>query len=287
MADQNVINSAKIKPDKDNFVVWVKKYRFFILFGGILLVGTLLLKFNDGQLDKAITSLFYDDSLPLGSRFYLENVQPWLFLNDYNDIFEYVLYVTLIPMMIIGVIKYKTLGYLLRYGLYAFLSAVTGVLIFVNMIFKDFYGRPRPRQTNLWPNSENADMWEFYSVWEPAFLKDPSLIDAGKSFPSGHVAVVVVFIIFFFIFMHPEFWAGKIQRGKTEVKIRIFTIFKWTGLAISVILGILTGIGRIVVGAHHASDVLWSFGMVYIVNAILYYWIFRFPQYEKKVEVST
>lgn len=262
---------------------WIYKYRFFALFGAILLFGTIVLKFNDAQFDKAITDLFYDDSLPLGERFYLENVQPWYFLNEYNDIFEYLLYVTLIPMIIIGAIKYKKLGYLLIYGSYAFFSAFTGVVIFVNFIFKDLYGRPRPRQTMLWPNSTDPEMWDFYSVWEPAFLKDPSLIDAGKSFPSGHVSVVAVFIIFFFMFMHPKFWARIVQKGKEQTKIRLFSVFKWTGLAISIILGILTGIGRIVVGAHHASDVLWAFGMVYIINALFYYIIFRIPHYEKKI----
>ncbi|WP_371802093.1 phosphatase PAP2 family protein [Candidatus Lokiarchaeum ossiferum] len=277
--------NAKLEtePIKKNIKNWMRKYRFFILFGIILLVGTIILKFNDGQIDKAITDLFYDESLPVGERFYLENVQPWYFLNEYNDIFEYLLYITLIPMIIIGAINYKKLGYLLIYGSYAFFSAFTGVVIFVNVIFKDLYGRPRPRQTMLWPNSTNPEMWDFYSVWEPAFLKDPSLIDAGKSFPSGHVSVVAVFVIFFFIFMHPKFWARIVQKGKKETKIQLFSMFKWAGLTISIILGILTGVGRIVVGAHHASDVLWAFGMVYIINALFYYIIFRIPRYEKKI----
>ncbi|UYP46583.1 hypothetical protein NEF87_002868 [Candidatus Lokiarchaeum ossiferum] len=277
--------NAKLEtePIKKNIKNWMRKYRFFILFGIILLVGTIILKFNDGQIDKAITDLFYDESLPVGERFYLENVQPWYFLNEYNDIFEYFLYVTLIPMIIIGAINYKKLGYLLIYGSYAFFSAFTGVVIFVNVIFKDLYGRPRPRQTMLWPNSTDPEMWDFYSVWEPAFLKDPSLIDAGKSFPSGHVSVVAVFVIFFFIFMHPKFWARIVQKGKKETKIQLFSVFKWAGLTISIILGILTGVGRIVVGAHHASDVLWAFGMVYIINALFYYIIFRIPRYEKKI----
>ena len=265
-------------------VKFLRKYLHSIVFCLILLIGTIILKIQDGAVDKAITNLFYDSGLPLGERFFLENVQPWFFLNEYNDIFAYILYLTLIPMMLIGLIYYKKKkGYLLKYGLYGFVSAFVGVVVFVNFIFKDLYGRPRPRQTSLWPNAIDAEMWDFYSVWEPAFLKDPSLIDAGKSFPSGHVSLMAVFIIYYFIFMNPQLWAKLVSFGKAETKIKIFSILKWMGLTMSIVVGFLTGIGRIVVGAHHASDVLWAFGMVYIVNAILYYWVFRMPQYEQKL----
>ncbi len=270
----------KVEVEKVSFL---NKYWHSIAFGFILLIGTIILKVQDGAVDKAITNLFYDAGLPLGDRFFLENVQPWYFLNEYNDFFEYFLYVTLLPMMIVGLILYKKKRHLFKYGFYGFASAFVGVLIFVNVIFKDLYGRPRPRQTSLWPNSVDANMFDFYSVWEPAFLKDPSLIDVGKSFPSGHVSLLAVFIIYYFIFMNPKLWANLVSFGKEETKIKIFSTFKWLGLSISIVLGILTGIGRIVVGAHHASDVLWAFGMVYIVKAILYHWVFRIPKYEKKL----
>ena len=85
------------------------------------------------------------------------------------------------------------------------------------------------------------------------------------------------------MFMHPVLWAKLFKKGNEKSKIRIFSIFKWLGLAMSNIVGVLTGIGRIVVRAHHASDVLWSFGIVYIVNVIFYYWIFQIPKFEKKL----
>ena len=83
--------------------------------------------------------------------------------------------------------------------------------------------------------------------------------------------------------MHPILWAKLFKEGNEKSNIVIFTIFKWLGLTLSIVVGILTGIGRIVVGAHHASDVLWSFGMVYIVNAIFYYLVFQIPKFEKKL----
>ena len=76
-------------------------------------------------------------------------------------------------------------------------------------------------------------------------------------------------------------WANLIKKDKEKTKIRSFTTIKWLGLVLSVILGIFTGIGRIAVGTHHASDVLWIFGMVYIVNVIFYYLIYQIPKFEK------
>ena len=127
-------------------ISFLKKYWHSIVFGLILLIGTIILKVQDGAVDKAITDLFYDAGLPLGNRFFLENVEPWYFLNEYNDFFEYFLYLTLLPMMAGGLIMYKKKRHLFKYGFYGFASAFVGVLIFVNVIFKDLYGRPRPRR---------------------------------------------------------------------------------------------------------------------------------------------
>lgn len=268
---------------------FLKTYRFFILFVFILLIGTILFMINEGALDIAITNVFYDSSLPLGERFFLEEIQPWKFLNDYNDYFEYFLYLTLLPMIIvglIGLITKKQWKFILRYALFAFCSAVVGPGIVVNFIFKDLWGRPRPRQTILWPNSLTPDNYKWYALWEPVFLQDPSLIGEGKSFPSGHVALLAIFIIFFFMFKHPVLWAKLFKKGNEQSKIKFFSVFKWFGLTLSIIVGILTGIGRIVVGAHHVSDVLWSFGMVYIVNALFYYLIFQIPKFEKKLALE-
>ena len=266
-----------------------KTYKYFIIFGLILLIGSILFMINGGALDIAITNVFYNASLPLGQRFFLEDVQPWKFLNDQNDYFEYFLYLTLIPMIIIGLIGLiakKQWKFLLRYGLFAFFSAVVGPGIVVNWIFKDLWGRPRPRQTILWPNSPDAENYKWYSLWEPVFIKDPSLVGVGKTFPSGHVALLAIYIVFFFIFMHPILWANFFKGGNEKSKIIFFSILKWLGLATSIILGILTGFARIIVGAHHASDVLWSFGMVYIINAIFYYWVFQIPKFEKKLKLN-
>lgn len=270
------LNDLKIDTDlmQDHNVVI--QARFFILGGLVLLIGTILLAFNDGQLDRAITDMVYDASAPLGDRFYLAEEQPWLWLYKNDKLIAIVFGAPILLMILIGTVK-KELRYLRRYGWYGFFSIIIGVVVVINEIFKGFYGRPRPRQTNLWPNSLESEMLPFYHVWKPAFLDGLG----GTSFPSGHVSIVVIFIVYFYLFMNTRFWQT-VTGGESKGKKIFFNLLKWGGLTVSLVGGVLMGVARIVQGAHHASDVLWAFGMVYIVNAIIYYLFYKFPAWESQ-----
>ena len=57
-------------------------------------------------------------------------------------------------------------------------------------------------------------------------------------------------------------------------------ILKWVGFLIGSVGAILTGVGRIVAGKHHASDVLWAIAMVYFATAVIYYYIMDIPSHE-------
>jgi len=65
-------------------------------------------------------------------------------------------------------------------------------------------------------------------------------------------------------------------------RIKIINIFKYIALGISVVGGILMGIGRAVQFGHWPSDSLWSFIFVYMSAYVLYYYVFDFPTYEKE-----
>ncbi len=246
-----------------------------------MFVGTILFMVNDGMIDKAITDMFYDSSLPLGERFFLENVQPWKWFNDNNRVYGYILLVFSLGMLVMGLIikKYR---FMVKYASFSLFTAIVGVWIIVNELFKGLYGRPRPRHTLLWPNSLTAENYTWYRVWDPVFLKDPTLIGEGVSFPSGHVSMLAIFIIIYFIFKHPEFWGKLFGETRYERTVQITTILKWTGVFLSVVFGILTSIGRIMVGAHYASDCLWAFGITYIFAWMCYHWLFRIPAFEQK-----
>ncbi len=121
------------------------------------------------------------------------------------------------------------------------LLAVINPLIFVQ-IAKILCGRIRFR--NLDPGYTNFTQW---------FLP-PGLSSDGNSFPSGHTAMGWMFI--------PLLIAIK-DRKNTD-PLRIMTILLVIGW------GLFVGLSRIAVGAHYASDVLFSTGAATFVTIFLY-----------------
>jgi membrane-associated phospholipid phosphatase len=255
-----------------------QKARFWIIGNILLIFGTILFRIDNGIVDQKITSAFYVATNAIGSRFPTGNEQPWAFFNNYNTYFEILLVIIFVFMLFLGLIKKQRYGFMIRYALFGLIAYGINVGIVVNDIFKGLWGRPRPQMTTMWPNT--SPIGPFYMVWDPAFLYDPSLIGKGVSFPSGHVANIVAFITLFYIFMDPSFWAQTLGISK---KIGFFRAVKWCALIFTVVGGILTGIARIAAGEHFASDVLWAFGMVWNLTAVFYYFIFRIPQFEKKI----
>lgn len=254
----------------------MRKPNYFLFCIGvlILIIGTIIFRINDGSYDIAITETFYDAASPVGERFFLAKAQPWDWFKKNDESFALMLIIPLIAMVIVGTVnpKYKPL---IKYGLFGITSVIIGPGLLVNVIFKGYWGRPRPSQTYIWPNSEDADNLPFYKVWDPAFLDG---LDK-TSFPCGHASIVIVYIVVFFILMNPENAAFLIGEYKVW-KIKFFIFLKYAGLFIASVGGFLMGMTRIVQGAHYASDVLWAFGMVLLVNWVLYYFAFKIPQWE-------
>ena len=127
------------------------------------------------------------------------------------------------------------------------LLAVINPLIFVQ-IAKILCGRIRFR--NLVPPD--------YTLFTPWFLP-PGLSSDGNSFPSGHTAMGWMFL--------PLLIAVK-DRKNTD-PLRILTILLVVGW------GLFVGLSRIAVGAHYASDVLFSTGAATIVTIFLYTRFYR------------
>jgi lipid A 4'-phosphatase len=251
-------------------------YTLFWLGIALLIIGTFIFRYDDGAADKFLIDRVYAPDAPAGQRFPIGNTQPWHWLNRNDGTFTIILSVILLGLLVLGLTrkKYKAL---VRYTLFGLTSLILGPGLIVNVIFKEFWGRPRPSQTVLWPNSENPENLPFYKVWDPAFLNG---LDK-PSFPSGHVSVTVIYIVIFYIFKHPEITAHLIGEFK-KFKIRLFTIFKYTGLVLAFPGGLIMGFARMSAGAHHPSDVLWTFGMVLLINRMFYYFIFKIPFWEEK-----
>ncbi len=138
-----------------------------------------------------------------------------------------------------------------RHALLVVLTLALGPGLLVNVIFKDHWGRPRPRQTT-----------EFGGRWAHQSIAEKGMSGRGKSFPCGHSSAGFFFIAFYFIMRRRHRW-----------------------LAFSILLatlgfGTLIGLARMAVGAHFASDVLWSALLPAAVAFLLYYVVLRIPQHE-------
>jgi len=149
----------------------------------------------------------------------------------------------IIPLIIYTIItwnkdwkNYRTLAGIIS------LLAIINPLLFVQIV-KILCGRIRFRNL-IEPGFTNFTPW---------FLP-PGLSSDGRSFPSGHTAMGWMLL--------PLLIAVKDREIKDPYRIVVtFLVIGW---------GLFVGLSRIVVGAHYASDVLFSTGMAAIVTILLY-----------------
>jgi len=129
-------------------------------------------------------------------------------------------------------------------GLYAALVLILGPGLVVNALFKDHFGRPRPR-----------NVLEFGGSQPFAELFHPRLGMEGASFPSGHASMGFLWFAF------AVYYSGRNRR----------LALLFTALALT--HGAVMGYGRVAQGAHWFSDVIWSAGFVYLVSWMIYNWM--------------
>ncbi len=125
-------------------------------------------------------------------------------------------------------------------GAFLVLLLALGPGLMVNAVFKDHWGRPRPREVTEFGGSR-----QFQQPWQPAINQN------GRSFPCGHGSAAFYMAAPYFIY----------RRKKPFVAII------W--LSCGLLFGILMSYARIAQGAHFLSDTVWSLGMVYIMAVIL------------------
>jgi lipid A 4'-phosphatase len=132
------------------------------------------------------------------------------------------------------------------YG-YLLLSLLLGPGLVVNELFKNHWGRARPRQL-----TEFGGAADFTPPWLPA-----QQCDRNCSFTSGDPSVLFWGVSLAFLLPAP--WRGRVL---------------WA----SVLLGLAVGMARMAVGAHFFSDVLYSGLFVYLVARCLHAWMLA-PEY--------
>lgn len=233
----------------------IVSYRRFWLPELIVLVALAflaILLFAFSRLDIAATRLFFHPegadlwpiaSKPLWSLFY--RATPWI---------TGALAIAGVIMIIIGLVRENSKR-LRLYGLFLLLCVVLGPGLIINAVFKDHWGRPRPRQ-----------IVEFNGKFDYVRPLVPSRT-SGKSFPCGDSSVGFL--------LSAGWWLWRRSHPKRAL----------ASLAAGLTFGTLLGIGRLAAGAHFLSDVVWSALIVYGVAHVLYYYVLRVPAREDSREV--
>jgi len=185
--------------------------------------------------------------LAVSSRFYIDGTWP------VGDLFFWHLLYRLdrFPSISLGVaglaaflISFARVDYYRwrRSGIFLFLLLILGPGLLVNTVFKEHWGRPRPREI-----IEFGGKKQFLHPWQKG--EDGN----GRSFPSGHSSAAFYMTAPYFVY-----------RRSNKRLARIW-------LSGGLIFGVLMSIARIAQGGHFLSDNLWAWGMVHLTALALYY----------------
>lgn len=205
----------------------------------ILLAVITTLLFWDGSLDIAIEHLFYNPEDP-------ENPWPlgdfWLWRLFYDAAFPSVIATAVIALALFlssFLVRSKT-QFRFR-ALYVISVILLGPVVMVNLVLKDHWGRPRPK--------EIVEFNGQYDYQPPAVISETG----GKSFVCGHCSSGYMFFALYFI----------LQKMRN------------IALLCTILYSLLMGFVRMSAGGHFISDVLWSGYVVFGVCWFLYYFVFR------------
>jgi membrane-associated PAP2 superfamily phosphatase len=219
---------------------------------GLVVVALLAtIPFWWSSLDLTIAEWFYhpDQSDP-----WLESKQGlWQFFYVVVPWMSVIFGLMGLSILAIGIIRHGSTRYRV-YGLFLFLSVVLGPGLVVNVVFKDYWERPRPRDVQMFGGEQN-------------YVPPLMLGSSGNSFPCGHCSVAFACGAFYLICRRRRpAWA-------------------WSALIGSTVLGLSVGTARIVAGGHFLSDVLWSGVLTWTVLLLLYWPIMRIPWREDYPEL--
>ncbi len=212
--------------------------RSYRVWGLILIVGTVAIAFF--ELDKQTISYFYQDC----QCWDLAEKGFWRFLYLYAPVPGYLLAMVSLVAISLSYSKPAWLSWRKPAMMMVFCLAV-GPGILVNLVFKDNWGRPRPREVLEFGGRE-----AFLQPWQPGKRGE------GKSFPCGHCSIAFYLAVPFLFLKRRHAYAA------------------WAFLIAGLVLGSLTGLARMMAGGHFLSDVLWSWGLVWF-SALLGLAIFR------------
>jgi len=188
------------------------------------------------DLDVNFEKLFWNNTEGWSYKDY----QPWKALYHYGNIPALIVSIGSLILLLMSFYKPHYLKYR-KISSYLVLAMIIGPGLLINSLFKEHWGRPRPRSIIEFGGTDHH-----LQVWEKG------ISGKGKSFPCGHASVGFYFFTFFFL-LRKRF-------KKTAVLVFVLALF----------YGGLIGLARMIQGGHFASDVVWSGGLVYLSS----FWLF-------------
>jgi len=206
----------------------------FLLIFFLLISGTFFIWLTDFDMWSQKRLFSVDNGWIYG------NNQPWKFLYHYGNIPALIVSIGSLILFTVSFYRRKIAVYRKKL-LYLVLVMIIGPGLLINAVFKDNWGRPRPRHLTQFGGTE-----KYHQVWETGENS------RGKSFPCGHASMGFYLVVFYFLL-----------KGKKPTSANLVLI-------LSIVYGTLIGFARMTQGGHFASDVLWSFGMTYLTALFLY-----------------
>lgn len=207
---------------------------------GLLIMVTAIFAVFD--LDRRIAGIFYHPQ----DKWFMGHHPIWRWLYEYGTLPGILLALGCLAGWVITFFN-RRLEAWRPYFLLVVLTTVIACGLLVNIVFKPYWGRPRPNQITEFGG---------YYTYHPVF--PPGIPGQGASFPSGHSAMGFSVISLVFV----------VRRSKK---------IAYSGLAAGMGLGIMLSAARMVKGAHFTTDMIWSLGFVSMTATALYYCIQRIP----------
>lgn len=206
-----------------------------LTLGGLLL---LTIPFWIWPLDINVQSAFYDAAVEGGWKF--KKSEPWNTLYNFGTVPALILSVGSIVVLLLGFWKPKFARWRMI-AVYFTLCMMVGPGLLVNVIFKDQWGRPRPREVTQFGGDHAYEKVLEYDAASP-----------GKSFPCGHCTMGFYFFAVALTLRQRRRLALAAAGGAT-------------------VFGGLIGVARVVQGGHFLSDVIWGAGFCLLTSIGLFY----------------
>lgn len=195
--------------------------------------------------DLEIERYFYQVG-PDGNRHFVSNSLTSLMF-DYGTLPAWITIIIASVMLVLSFFK-KNWKSWHSSSLVIILTLAFGAGFLTHTLFKENWGRPRPKQVIEFGGIQN-----FRPFWEPNLFHQP---EPSKSFPCGHCSMG-----FFFFSV-----------ALVGLRIDNKAIF-WLGLVLAIVLGVSLSILRMAQGGHFLSDTLMS-ALIMWLTALTCDWIF-------------